>query len=158
MPNKPENLTQSFVNSNQISVQWSAPSGHVDKYRLTLKQYGSIVTILTIDGTNHSFIDLMAGTQYFVDVESKSGNLFSEAVNLEIMTSTYSESFFTLFCMHCVEGFVTINIMLPYFIHHNEHIVHITFLQNNMSQCMRFPTIWYVRPAKPQTSLRIRAV
>ena len=27
-----------------------------------------------------------------------------------------------------------------------------------LSQCMRFPTIWYVRPAKPQTSLRIRAV
>ena len=27
-----------------------------------------------------------------------------------------------------------------------------------MSQCMRFPTMWYVRPAKPQTSLRIRAV
>ena len=23
---------------------------------------------------------------------------------------------------------------------------------------MRFPTMWYVRPAKPQTSLRIRAV
>ena len=26
------------------------------------------------------------------------------------------------------------------------------------SQCMRFPTMWYVRPAKPQISLRIRAV
>ena len=24
--------------------------------------------------------------------------------------------------------------------------------------CMRFPTIWHVRPAKSQTSLRIRAV
>ena len=29
---------------------------------------------------------------------------------------------------------------------------------NNLSQCMRFPTMWYVRPAKPQISLRIRAV
>ena len=29
---------------------------------------------------------------------------------------------------------------------------------NKMSQCMRFPTMWYVRPAKPQISLRIRAV
>ena len=29
---------------------------------------------------------------------------------------------------------------------------------NEMSQCMRFTTIWYVRPAKPQISLRIRAV
>ena len=28
----------------------------------------------------------------------------------------------------------------------------------DMNQCMRFPTIWYVRPAKAQTSLRIRAV
>ena len=27
-----------------------------------------------------------------------------------------------------------------------------------MSQCTRFPTMWYVRPAKPRTSLRIRAV
>ena len=27
-----------------------------------------------------------------------------------------------------------------------------------MSQCMRFLTMWYVRPAKPQISLRIRAV
>ena len=27
-----------------------------------------------------------------------------------------------------------------------------------VSQCMRFPTMWYVRPAKPQISLRIRAV
>ena len=27
----------------------------------------------------------------------------------------------------------------------------------NMSQCMRFPTMWYVGPAKAQTSLRIRA-
>ena len=28
----------------------------------------------------------------------------------------------------------------------------------HLNQCMRFPTIWYVRPAKAQTSLRIRAV
>ena len=27
-----------------------------------------------------------------------------------------------------------------------------------LSQCVRFPTIWYVRPARAQTSLRIRAV
>ena len=27
-----------------------------------------------------------------------------------------------------------------------------------LSQCMRFPTMWYVRPAKAQTSLHIRAV
>ena len=24
-----------------------------------------------------------------------------------------------------------------------------------MSQCMRFPTMWYVQPAKPQISLRL---
>ena len=28
----------------------------------------------------------------------------------------------------------------------------------NLSQCMRFPTMWYERPAKHQISLRIRAV
>ena len=37
-----------------------------------------------------------------------------------------------------------------------------TFLANfklsKLSQCMRFPTMWYVRPAKPQICLRIRAV
>ena len=31
-------------------------------------------------------------------------------------------------------------------------------LPNNLSQYMRFPTMWYVRPAKPQISLRIPAV
>ena len=31
-------------------------------------------------------------------------------------------------------------------------------LKHQLSQCMRFPTMWYVRPAKPQISLRIRAV
>ena len=29
---------------------------------------------------------------------------------------------------------------------------------HNMSHDMIFPTMWYVRPAKPQISLRIRAV
>ena len=29
---------------------------------------------------------------------------------------------------------------------------------NQMSQCMRFPTIWYGRPVTPQISLRISAV
>ena len=30
--------------------------------------------------------------------------------------------------------------------------------QEDFSQCMRFPTMWYVRPAKPQISMRIWAV
>ena len=30
--------------------------------------------------------------------------------------------------------------------------------KSEMSQCLRFPTMWYVRPAKPQISLRIRTV
>ena len=29
---------------------------------------------------------------------------------------------------------------------------------NDVSQCMRFPTLWYVRLAKPQINLRICAV
>ena len=29
---------------------------------------------------------------------------------------------------------------------------------DKLSQPMRFPTMWYVRPPKPQISLRIRAV
>ena len=40
-----------------------------------------------------------------------------------------------------------------------EHqILHfLLYFQIHRSQCMRFPTIYYVRPAKPQISLRIRA-
>ena len=34
----------------------------------------------------------------------------------------------------------------------------IDFLKQNLSHGMIFPTIWYVRPAKAQTSLRIRTV
>ena len=34
----------------------------------------------------------------------------------------------------------------------------ICLYESNLSQCMRFPTMWYVRPSKPQISLRIRAV
>ena len=41
------------------------------------------------------------------------------------------------------------------FCYMTEDIVRINL---NMSKCMRFPTMWYVRPAKAQTSLRIRAV
>ena len=32
------------------------------------------------------------------------------------------------------------------------------FEHRNLSRHIRFPTMWYVRPAKAQTSLRIRAV
>ena len=34
----------------------------------------------------------------------------------------------------------------------------LSYCAHDLSQCIRFPTIWYVRPAKPQISLRIRAV
>ena len=34
----------------------------------------------------------------------------------------------------------------------------IKYLQQNMSRDMRLPTMWYVRPAKPQISLRIHTV
>ena len=30
--------------------------------------------------------------------------------------------------------------------------------ESYMSQCMRFPTMWYVQPAKPQISLHMHAV
>ena len=33
----------------------------------------------------------------------------------------------------------------------------VTLRQNHQSRGMRFQTMWYVRPAKAQTSLRIRA-
>ena len=36
--------------------------------------------------------------------------------------------------------------------------MHLNVLQYDMSQWMRFPTMWYVLPAKAQISLRIRTV
>ena len=42
---------------------------------------------------------------------------------------------------------------LTYFAHNQQR-----WKYTNMSKCMRFPTMWNVRPAKPQISLRIRAV
>ena len=42
----------------------------------------------------------------------------------------------------------------------SKHVIYMSLLSsaNYLSQCMRFPTMWYVRSAKPQISLRIRAV
>ena len=34
----------------------------------------------------------------------------------------------------------------------------ISLRETKLSQCVRFPAMWYVRPAKAQTSLRIRTV
>ena len=34
----------------------------------------------------------------------------------------------------------------------------LTFIKRQLSRGMGFPTMWYVRPPKPQISLRIRAV
>ena len=40
-----------------------------------------------------------------------------------------------------------------------KHLTDLSYgIPHQMSQCMRFPTMWFVRPAKPQISLRIRAV
>ena len=38
------------------------------------------------------------------------------------------------------------------------HLGYLLFSQVHISQCLRFQTMWYVRPAKPQISLCIRAV
>ena len=32
------------------------------------------------------------------------------------------------------------------------------WVSDHLSQCLKFPTMWYVPPAKPQISLRIHAV
>ena len=37
-------------------------------------------------------------------------------------------------------------------------VKNLSFIHLEMSQCMGFPTMWYVRPAKPQISLRIPSV
>ena len=41
---------------------------------------------------------------------------------------------------------------------YTQHMFVLRNKKNNLGQCMRFPTMWYVRPAKPQISLCIRTV
>ena len=44
---------------------------------------------------------------------------------------------------------------------YKQHLIHwsrFRIITKHLSQCRRFPTMWYVRPAKPQISLRIGAV
>ena len=60
--------------------------------------------------------------------------------------STENENGLSLSSMHTRESFSS-----------SLHIS-IVQLQGEMSRNIRFPTMWYVRPAKAQTSLRIRAV
>ena len=97
MPNKPENVTQSIVTSNQIVVQWMPPSGKVDDYRLTLTKGGAIEKILSVQGTSHSFIELLPGTMYSVEVESQSGGLYSEPVGISVTTSKHLDVTFSTF-------------------------------------------------------------
>ena len=50
-------------------------------------------------------------------------------------------------------------IYLKIFIHNRDDFKIMTaFIQKNLSLDMGFPTMWYVRPVKPQISLRIGAV
>ena len=51
-------------------------------------------------------------------------------------------------CIECAAGYIS----------RNGTCIGIHILINYMSQCMRFPTMWYVRPAKPQISLCICTV
>ena len=63
----------------------------------------------------------------------------SQPQNPEIrIVKTFIHAFVvcSLFCMYTLEAYIG----------------------NNMSSDMKFPTMWYVSPAKAQTSLRIRAV
>ena len=59
-----------------------------------------------------------------------------------------------------IRGFATHEIYIFRFTRWNKwHIEYPLYNTSyKISQCMRFPTMWYVRPANAQTSLRIRAV
>ena len=50
----------------------------------------------------------------------------------------------------------------PFYLDHKKLILHALGQWDeviyHMTQCKRFPSMWYVRPAKPQISLRIHAV
>ena len=56
---------------------------------------------------------------------------------------------------------VNLAILQPYLVYNQVRRLSLnihSILLNYLNQCMRFPTMWYVRPTKPQISLRICSV
>ena len=80
----------------------------------------------------------------FHETPKISWNVFLERTHHE--TTVLNTEFYTN-VSSCVPGFKNLRYRFP-----------VWFGIKKMSQCMRFPTMWCVRPAKPQISLRIRAV
>lgn len=79
-------VSVSHVSSYEATVVWTLPDGKFDHVRLTLTGSGD-PKIVTQTGTSYSFLSLEPGTQYIVKVETQSGDLFSEAVELNFTTS-----------------------------------------------------------------------
>ena len=72
--------------------------------------------------------------------------LFASILNLSVMLSNY------------LQQTTSADDIFRYVFFLGAFRVKILLLNNQqMSSDMRFPTMWYVRPAKAQTSLRIRA-
>ncbi|WAR07933.1 PTP10-like protein [Mya arenaria] len=70
----------------EVKVTWQAPAGLVDHYILTLTTPTG-PKIVTETGTSFTFVDLQPGTEYALKMESQSGSLNSEAVDLTFITN-----------------------------------------------------------------------
>ena len=70
------------------------------------------------------------------------------------------ECFYIFYNIYIYSNHFATYILLLHSILFWQKLLPLSFLDNvdHLSQCMRFPTMWYVRPAKAQTSLRIRTV
>ena len=88
MPNPPENVTASVLSSRQVRVQWKAPNGRVDNYTVALTSLadGSKWEV-TITANSYIFLNLTPGTAYNLTVVSNTGELSSDKIARDIITS-----------------------------------------------------------------------
>ncbi|XP_052810165.1 tyrosine-protein phosphatase 10D-like [Mya arenaria] len=86
VPNKPSDAILDVVSGTEVKVTWQAPAGLVDHYILTLTTPTG-PKIVTETGTSFTFVDLQPGTEYALKMESQSGSLNSEAVDLTFITN-----------------------------------------------------------------------
>ena len=79
--------------------------------------------------------------------------LASIQVDVKIVTWLRYTAWIPLYPLGMLFEGKSIIVVSAYKIYHNNHVY-----DKYLSQRMRFPTMWYVRPAKPQISLPICAV
>ena len=91
VPNKPEDASLSYVTSTEAMVAWKLPDGKFDHIKLTLTTSDGQTDpkIVTQTGTSYTLLALQPGTQYTLNLQAQSGELYSEAVAFNFTTSKF---------------------------------------------------------------------